>query len=297
MKRLQASTQGIVLVVMAMACFAVLDTTAKYISTLVPLAVAMWSRYAFQAVLTGAVLLPRRGWGLLKTRHPWLQVLRGVLLAATSSLAFISLRSLPVGEFTALLMLTPMLITVISAASMGEKVSPLRWLLLTGGFIGALIVIRPGSHGFDWAMLFPLALVLISAFFQLLTSRLAQDDDPGTMHFYTGAVAMVLASVALPFAWETPATPALWALLLMLGVFSTLGHYLLILGYGRATPSTLTPFLYFQIGFAALAGWIAFSHVPDGWAVLGIGLIALCGMTSSWLPVPPRAVAPTEPEH
>ncbi|WP_332776598.1 DMT family transporter [Polaromonas sp.] len=283
MSRSSGTRQGVLLVVGAMACFAVLDTMAKYVSTTVPLVVAMWSRYMFQACFTGGVLLPHRGRGLFKTRHPWLQLVRGLLLVLSSSLAFISLRTLPVGEFTAILMLAPMLITVVSASSLGERVSVLRWLLLSGGLAGALIVIRPGADDFQWAMVFPLALVVANAAFQLLTSYLAQKDDPGTMHFYTGVVATVLATLALPFAWETPGSAGLWVLLALLGVFSTLGHYLLILGYGRASPATLTPYLYFQIAFATLAGWLVFSHAPDRWSVMGIVVIAVCGVTSTWL--------------
>lgn len=284
MSRLGRAQQGVLLVVAAMACFATLDSLAKYISTTVPLVIAMWSRYMFQALFTGGVLLPQRGRALFTTRHPWLQLLRGLLLALSSSLAFISLRTLPVGEFTAILMLAPMLIMVVSATSMGERVSVLRWLLLSGGLAGALIVIRPGADDFQWAMVFPLALVVANAAFQLLTSYLARDDDPGTMHFYTGLVAAVLASLALPFAWALPVAPQLWVMLVLLGVFSTLGHYLLILGYGRASPATLTPFLYFQIAFATLAGWLVFSHAPDRWALVGIVMIAVCGVASTCLP-------------
>ena len=271
------------MVIAAMACFATLDTLAKYVSTTVPLVIAMWSRYMFQALFTGGVLLPQRGRALFKTHHPGLQLVRGLLLVLSSSLAFISLRTLPVGEFTAIMMLSPMLITVVSATSLGERVSGLRWLLLSGGLAGALIVIRPGADDFQWAMVFPLALVVANAAFQLLTSYLAQDDDPGTMHFYTGLVAAVLATLALPFAWDPPGAAQLWAMLALLGFFSTLGHYLLILGYGRASPATLTPYLYFQIAFATLAGWLVFSHAPDRWSVTGIVVIAVCGVASTWL--------------
>lgn len=269
---------GILFVIGATACFGALDTTGKVVTSAVPLAVAMWSRFFFQATLTGAVLLPQRGRALFATRHPWLQLLRGLLMVGSGSLAFLSLRFLPVGEFTALVMLTPLVITVVAAMSLGERVRWPQWLLLLGGFTGALVVIRPGADDFKPAMLLPLLLVAVSAAFNLLTSRLARDDDPGTMHFYSGLVSTIVASVALPFAWETPDSALLWVLLLLLGLFSTLGHYLLILGYGRASTSTLTPYLYFQIGFATLAGWLVFSHAPDRWTIIGVSLIALCGM-------------------
>ncbi len=284
---------------MAMACFATLDSLAKYLSVLAPLAVVLWARYLFQVVVTSAALLPRRGWALFQTRHPWLQVLRGLLLTTTSALAFVSLRTLPVGEFTAILMLTPMLITLAAVHTMGERVSPLRWLLLSGGLLGALMVIQPGADDFKWAMLLPAALVLVNAGFQLLTSYLARHDDPGTMHFYTGAVATLLSMAALPFAWpfEWGASPGwgLWAPMLLLGFFSTLGHYFMILGYGRASPGALTPYLYFQLVFATLAGWLAFSHTPDRLTLMGIALIGVCGVISTWL-AGPKPVDPVESE-
>lgn len=278
-----------------MACFAVLDTMAKYVSTLTPLVVAMWSRYMFQVLATSAVLLPQRGRRLFKTRHPRLQIFRGVLLACSSSLAFVSLSILPVGEFTAILMLTPMLITLISVRKMGERVSAARWLLLAGGLAGALLVIRPGAEDFNWAMLIPVLLVIASAVFQLLTSYLSQDDEPGTTNFYTGAVAASLATLMLPFGWITPSAPSVWGFLLLLGLFSTLGHILMIQGYSRASPATLTPFLYFQLGFATLAGWLAFAHTPDALSLAGIALIAVCGVGTTLLKGPKPGMVESEP--
>jgi drug/metabolite transporter (DMT)-like permease len=279
----RAAQRGILFVVAATACFGALDTSVKWIGAAVPLVMAMWARYLFQALLMAAVLLPRRGKALLRTRHPWLQVLRGLLLAASSSIAFVSLQSMPVGEFTAIVMLTPLVITMIAATSFGEKVSTLRWLLVAGGFIGAIVVIRPGADDFNLAMLLPLALVGLNAAFQLLTSKLARDEDPATIHFYTGVVATLAASAALPFAWQPPQAAWIWGVLALLGVFSTLGHYFLIVGYGHAPASTLTPFLYMQIVFATLGGWLVFRHWPDRWAVLGIVVIMACGALGTWL--------------
>lgn len=275
---------GIALVVAATACFGALDTSVKFLGAALPMVVTMWSRYLFQALVTGAVLLPQRGRKVLRSRHPKLQALRGLLLVVSSSLAFLCLQFLPVGEFTALVMLTPLAITVASAVGLGERVSPARWALLVGGFIGALIVIRPGADDFRWAMLMPLALVAANAGYQIVTSRLAAvEEDAGTMHLYTGLVATAVTTLALPFGWETPDSGFLWVMLLLIGAFSTIGHYLLILAYGRATPAILTPYLYVQIAFAVLGGWLVFSHAPDRWTVTGIVTIALCGMAGTWL--------------
>jgi len=295
MTRLSRDQQGILLVILAMGCFTGVDGMVKYLGALVPLVVVMWFRYMFQMSITGAVLLPRRGRALFNTRHPWLQVLRGVSLVVSTSLAFLSLRYMPVAEFTAILTLTPMVITLVSVRAMGERVSWLRWLLLAGGLVGALMVIQPDKHDFEWIMLLPLALVLVSTGFQLLTSYLMRHDDPGTTHFLTGAVATLLASIALPFFWETPVGVSLWVMVCLLGVVSTLGHYLMILAYSLASPSTLTPYLYFQIAFATLAGWLVFSQVPDRWSLLGIAMIAVCGVASSWL-AGPKPTGPVESE-
>jgi drug/metabolite transporter (DMT)-like permease len=130
-----------------------------------------------------------------------------------------------------------------------------------------------------------LGLVISNAWFQILTSRLARTEDPVTMHFYTGWVGMLLASLALPFFWTALDSWTLWAGLALMGLMGTIGHFLMILAYARAPVSTLTPFLYAQIGFAMLGGWLAFSHVPDDLSLLGMGMIASCGAAGAWLAV------------
>ncbi len=267
----------------AVACFAALDTTTKYVSATVPLLMGLWFRYAFQAVATTAAVLPMRGLSVLRTLHPKFQCLRGVLLLTSSLFAFASLKYMPVGEFTAIVMVAPLAITVLAATVLKEKVTPLRWLLVAGGFIGTLIIIRPGGEAFHWASLLPLGLVGTNAWFQVLTSRLARTEDPVTMHLYTGWVGTLIASVALPFVWTSLPHWWLWAGLLFMGLTATVGHFFLILAYQRAPASTLTPYLYTQIAFAMLGGWLVFSHVPDGWSLFGMGTIAVCGAVGAWL--------------
>ena len=266
-----------------MACFSTLDTINKFIGTAVPVVMAMASRFLFQRIVSGGMLLPRRGLDLLKTKHPVLQFVRGALMVLSSSLAYLSLRFMQVGEFTAIVMLTPLLITVFAALALGEQVPLLRWLLVIGGFAGAMLVIQPGAEDFTPAMLLPLAVVICSAAFQLITAKLAKVEDPGTMHFYTGLVALILAALMLPFAWTTLDGASLWVLLLLVSLFGTLGHYLLILGYGRESASTLTPYLYTHIAFATLAGWLVFAHRPNAYALAGILVIVSCGIAGTWL--------------
>jgi drug/metabolite transporter (DMT)-like permease len=276
---------GIALVIGAGACFAALDTTTKAISATVPLMMALWFRYAFQAVATTVVVLPLRGMGVWRTLHPRFQVLRGVLLLTSSLFAFASLKYMPVGEFTAIVMLAPLVVTLMAATVLKERVSGLRWLLVGGGFLGTLIIIRPGGQAFTWASVLPLGLVASNSCFQVLTSRLARTEDPVTMHLYTGWVGTLIASLALPLVWTSLPSWWLWGALAFMGVMATVGHFMLILAFQRAPAATLTPYLYAQIGFAMIGGWLLFSHLPDAWSFTGMALIAFCGAVGAWLTV------------
>lgn len=282
---------GIALVVAASACFAALDTTTKLVSASVPLLMALWVRYLFQAVATTAAVMPKRGLRVFRTRHLAWQLVRGLLLLTSSFLAFLSLRYLPVGEFTAIVMITPLAITLLAAALLKEPVTPLRWLLVAGGFAGTLVIIRPGHESFGWTSLLPLALVASNAFFQVLTSKLARTEDPVTMHLYTGWTGTLIASFAAPFVWTEVGNPWLWAGMCFMGLMGTVGHFALILAYYRAPAATLTPYLYSQIAFAMLGGWVVFAHVPDHLSLGGIVMIAVCGAAGAWLTVRERRAA------
>jgi len=283
---------AIALLITSCACFSVLDTTAKYTTAWVPLLMALWFRYAFQAVATTLVMLPVRGIRVLRTRHLPFQCLRGVLLVASSLLAFTSLKYMPVGEFTAIVMISPLAITVLAATVLKEKVSALRWVLVVGGFAGTLVIIRPGAETFNWTSLMPLGLVCTGACFQVLTSKMARTEDPVTMHLYTGWVGALLASLALPFVWIQLGEARLWLALILMGAMGTIGHFLLILAYQRAPAATLTPYLYIQIAFAMLGGWLVFRHVPDRWSLIGMAMIAACGAAGAWLTVRESRTAP-----
>lgn len=288
---------GIGAIVTATACFAMLDTTVKVVGAAIPVLMALWFRYAIQAVLVTVVMLPLKGRSLLRTAHPRYQLLRGCLLLAVSVLSFTSVQLMPVGEFTAIVMITPLAVTLLAVLWLGERIEPRRWLLVFGGFAGALMVVRPGGGVVGWASLLPLLMVFAYAWFQILTSRLTQTEDPWTVHFYTGWVGALGASAVLPFAWTAIPDIATFLQLMFIGLMGAIGHFLLILAFARAPASTLTPYLYGQIAFAMLCGWVVFGHVPGTLELAGIALIVGCGASASiWasrerhLPVdPPEA--------
>jgi drug/metabolite transporter (DMT)-like permease len=284
-KRPASVLSGVGMTVAACACFGMLDTTAKWVTTSVPVLLALWFRYAFQALFTTLVVVPIRGAHALRTRHLPFQLLRGALLLTASFIGLTSLRFMPVAEFIAIVMIAPLVVTVLAAIVLKEQVSPLRWALVSGGFIGTLIIIRPGGAGFGWASLLPLTVVITNACFQLLTTKMARTEDPLTMHLYTGWVGALLASLALPFAWEALPNPWLWVAMGFMGLMGAVGHFVLILGFQRAPASTLTPFMYTHIAFAMLGGWLVFSHLPDGPSLAGMVLIAACGAAGALLTV------------
>lgn len=268
---------GIALAVTATLCFALLDAVSQFVGGVVSVLMAIWLRFLVQTGMTLTLQWPSRGKALLRTRAPGWQMLRGALMVTSGTLAYMSLRFVPVGDFTAILMLVPLAITVLAAAILRERVPALTWWLVAGGLAGALVVIRPKGSDFQVAMLLPLALVLVNAVYQIVTSKMVKTEDPGTTHFYTGLTGLALGSLALPWSWAPLGSWQLWGLVSLMGVFGSLGHYLMIQAYHRAPACRITPYLYAQIGFATLAGWIVFGYTPDAWTVVGVALIALCG--------------------
>ncbi len=280
---------GVLLIAGATLSFAAMDNSIRLVGRRLPVLFIFWGRYAFQAAVMGGWLLWRRGRAGFATSNPRFQASRGLLLTATSALSFYGLQRMPAPEFTAVTMLAPLLVLAGAAAWLGEPVRPLQRALVALGFLGALLVVRPGSGLFGWAALYPVAFTGVFAAFQLLTRRLAGQEAPPTTHFFTGAVGTLILTPLLlgagPGLWaEVAAAPGwtLW-LALLLGVLGTGGHLLLILAFGVAPAATLMPFSYLQIGFATLMGAAMFGLWPDGWSLGGMAVIALSGATAAWL--------------
>jgi drug/metabolite transporter (DMT)-like permease len=279
---------GIALVIGAASCFATMDTTVRYIGAFFSVALVLWTRYALHAVIMALWIFASRD-KTFRTANPMFQIARGTLLAFSSAMAFAALRYMPVAEFTAIVMLSPLMVTLLARAVLHERVSPLRWVLVAGGFIGALIVIRPGSGLVGWAVLLPLAASVSNAAFQIMTSRYAPHENPYTTNFYTGATGMAIATPILLASGANPldtlsAAPSVQVgALAAVTLLGTTGHLLLIMALGKAPAATLMPFQYIQIAVAALAGFVAFGVVPDGWGWFGMVVIAICGAAGAWL--------------
>jgi drug/metabolite transporter (DMT)-like permease len=181
-----------------------------------------------------------------------------LLLVGSSLAAFTALQHIPVAEFTAIVALSPLVVTVLAALIFRERVSLLRWLLVLGGFAGALIIIRPGAESFSAMMLLPLLVLAANSSFQLLTSHMVRTEDPMTMHLYTGWIGALISALALPWAWAQ-LSGIEWARMMVMGLSAAIGHFLLILAYSRTPVAVMAPYLYAQIAFAVIGGWLVFS--------------------------------------
>jgi drug/metabolite transporter (DMT)-like permease len=274
---------GLLLLVAALGSFAVLDTTTKVVTASVPLLMALWVLFLVQTVAAGSYVVLARDRASLKTTCIGLHLTRGTLLLTVQMLAFFSLRYLPVGEFTAMAMTTPLLVTLLASRFLGERVSTFRLTLVAGGLVGTMLIVRPGSNAIGWALLLPIGLVLINSAYQLLASKMARTEDAVTTLFYTCLTALILISLPLVWVWVPVSSIGLWLGLLLMGLAAAAGNLLFILAFERAPAATLMPYMYLQIGFGILGGWLMFDHVPDFWTQIGMGLVALCGVAGALL--------------
>jgi drug/metabolite transporter (DMT)-like permease len=285
------STAAIAMIVLAAMMFSIMDAGTKYLGGFLSVVLVLWSRYAIQAGIMAVWIGRTTGLRGFRTAHPRFQLLRGTMLITLSALTFYSLRHMPLAEFTAIMMLWPVLLTAVSGWFLDEPMSRLRWALVWGGFIGTLIVIRPGSGLFGTAVVLPLIAMVVSTNYNLLTGRLARLENPHTTQFYTGVTGALLLTPLLVTQADTllgmlrELTSAHVSLLAIIGLLGTFGHLLLVMAFSRAPAAALMPFTYAQIIFAAGMSWLAFEHTPDLWAWIGMAMIAACSSVSAWMHV------------
>lgn len=282
----QPATTGPLRAVLLLLCglvtFVVIDSLVKYWAHDLAVLVTVWFRYVFQALVMALVMAAR---GVrFHTTMPGMHMLRGALLLVVSVLGTLSVVLMPLGEFAALVMLTPLVVVLLSVLVLRERVDALRWVLLLTGFAGAVLVLalQRSALSLGWYVLMPLAVVLAYAGYQLLTNRMARTENPLALHCFTGLFGALALSLALPWIWQPVSDPRVWGIFVLVGVLGTGGHFLLLLAFATAAPSTLSVFLYLQVALSVLAGWLVFDHMPQPLAWVGIGLIVGSGLLSAF---------------
>lgn len=270
--------RAILATVLAMMCFSALNATSKTLSSHYPVLEIIWARYFFAFVFMLAMFLPRSGRSLFRIRRLDTQILRGLLLFFSSYLFFHGIAFMPLATAASISLSSPIIVTALSPRLLGEAVGPRRWAAVGVGFVGALIVVRPGHEAFDWHVLLIVASTVCSAFYQLFSRRYGQTERPDASATVATIVGTVAATPFVPFDWVTP--PWGWEMVLFagMGVLAGTGHYFLTIAYSQAPAAIVSPFNYTQLVAAALLGFLIFHELPDLWTWVGAGIIIGSGI-------------------
>jgi len=271
--------RAILILLLAQSVLIFLDVSAKWLSVAgLPTGEIMFARYGMHVALLLLFVLPLRGWNLFGTGNWKLEVARGLCLLGSTAGNFLSMRYLPLTVTGALLFTSPLMVCALSGPLLGEHVGWRRWLAIGAGFIGILVIIRPGTEAFHPAALLSLMAAFFAALFSIVTRKLAGVDGAMTQQIYAGGIALL---VVTPFAftdWTWPSQPISWVAFFTLGTAGVLGHLLISMAHRFATPATLAPFNYLQLIYLALASWVVFSQPPDNWFFLGASIIIASGL-------------------
>ena len=272
--------RGIALILAAVVCFALLDATAKFLAPVIPALETAWCRYFVNFVLAVAFFRPWRNWREYATRRPWLQITRAMLLLFTTLFSFMAVRYLPLAITSSVQFAGPLLATALAGPVLGEWPGPRRWAAVTFGFLGVLVIIRPGSAAFDPATLLSVGSALCFAFYSLATRRLSATDSPNGMAIYAAGLSSILLAPTLPAVAIVPPSWVVAAALVATGILGGLGHWLLIMAHRDAPPTVLAPFNYTQLIWAIALGYVFFGNIPDHATLIGAAMIVASGLYS-----------------
>lgn len=260
-----------------------LDTTAKYLVRDHSLFLVVWARYVGQMLIVTPFVWQRAGPGFWRTRNLRMQLARSVCLVTATICFFAGLRYLPLAEGSAITLLAPIFVVILAQPLLGEKPTRSRWAAVIGGFIGILVMLRPGSAVLHPAVVLLLGAAIFNALYQLLTRKLPGDSMYTTL-FYSALVGAVGLTLAVP--WGLQSDTLTWRavlLLMTLGLFAGIAHWLLTRAFLLAPASLLTPFTYLQMVWATLFGYAVFGQLPDGWSALGMAIILASGVALALL--------------
>ncbi len=269
--------KGIALMVLAVFMFSCLDATVKYLVQYLPALEVIWLRFLIHTLL---ILLLLRVWArpsMLVPRNIPMQTLRALFMCGATGFNFAALQYLQLAQTVAIMFAAPLLVTALSGPFLGEWAGPRRWAAVVVGFLGVLLVTRPGFAEVHWAVFLSFGAMVSYTFYIIMTRRLGGSETSTTLLVWPGFVGIgFYAPAALPVL-QMP-DPSLWVLVLCLGVFGAFGHYVLIVAHKLATPNVLAPFLYTQMFWMVLLGFVVFGDLPDLWTLAGSLIIGGSGL-------------------
>jgi drug/metabolite transporter (DMT)-like permease len=274
----RARLTGIALMTGAVASFACIDTSAKFLNRHVDLVQVVWARFAVAFVLTFIVSNPWTRPGLVHTLRPWLQIGRSGLLISCTLLNVIALQYLQLDQTVSIMFATPLVVAMLAGPMLGEWVGLKRWIAITIGFAGVLVVTRPGLGGIHPAAILSFIGTVLYAVYSISTRVLSRSDDTQTTLFYGNVVGVAATSVLLPTHWTTPQDWSVWLAMISVGAFGAFGHFLLIAAHRLAPASVLAPFIYSELMWMVLLGFLVFGNVPNQWTLIGALIVIGSGL-------------------
>ncbi len=266
---------------LAWAILPFMDTIAKYLSVELSFFQITWARYFFTVFFTLPLMFFFFRKNFTWSTQPKLQIFRGLTLFFANILFFYSISIISMAKALTLAFVAPLVTTALSPIFLGEKVGFKRWSAVIIGFIGSMIVIRPGFIEFNLATIASLGTGFFYGIYLVITRKLHNSDSPLLTLLLTGVVGALIASAFVPLVWINP-TFYQWSLLALMGIFACLGHLFLILSLKYADASKLAPFGYFEIVTNVILGYYFFGDFPYFWTWLGLTIIICSGIYISY---------------
>jgi len=263
---------GALYTVLAMLGFALMDTMSKWLVTDYPVGQMMWIRYAVFCLFAWLVVRRKGLRASFRTRQPWLQAGRAVLAVIESAVFVLALRYLPLADTHALASTTPLVAIALGAVFLGERVGATRWLAVGAGFLGMLLIVRPGFKTFEWPMLLPLIGAVMWAVYQILVRLCSRQDSDETTLVWSAFAAFAATTLVGPLQWQWPDTFS-WTLLIVTALLGALAHYALIKALGHAEAGAVQPYTYTLLVWATMLGAVVFGQFPDSWTIAGAAVI------------------------
>lgn len=270
--------RGILYMTCAVGMFPFINASAKYLSATYPTSEIIWARFAGHLIFVVLAFFPRLGWSLFATTRPVLQITRSVLLLVATSFFVNAIGRLPLATASAIGFASPFIVTALSVPVLGERVGARRWSAVIIGFLGVLIIIRPGTDVTNWASLLVLASTSCYAVYQVLTRLIAAAEKPETGIVYAALVGTAAMTAIAPLDWRLPGPALDWLLFGCLGFFGGFGHYFVIKAYRHGPAAVIAPFSYGELIGSTVIGYYAFGNFPDAWTWLGAAIIVSCGV-------------------
>ena len=273
---MRTKTLPILLMIGAVFCFASMDATAKYLMKEIGPAQTIWARYTVQAILVTVLILPKINvYG--RTKYPKLQFLRSVALMMATTLFFFAFSRLGLAEASAIFNISPVLITLGAFLFLREHIGPRRVIGILVSLLGALIIIRPGSGVFTIYAILPLGAAIFYSTYSLATRFVGTDESPWTSLFYSAIFGAICYSIYIVFNWNPMSNNAL-LLTTIIGLFGTAGHLCLIRAFTLGEASLVAPFIYTNLLFTTIWGFVLFGNFPDFWTIVGAVIIVAAGI-------------------